>query len=117
LSDALPPALRAERLVAPPLLWPETRAALHQLVWRGELAAGLGVSAAERLDRLGIESRSPRRLGSEAWRIAEEFGWAKTYDAEYVALAHLLRCRMATLDAALARATARLGIVFVPPAR
>lgn len=28
----------------------------------------------------------------EAWRIAQQFGWAKTYDAEYLALAKILGC-------------------------
>jgi predicted nucleic acid-binding protein len=36
------------------------------------------------------------------------------YDAEYVALAQLLRCRLVTLDAALRRSTARLGFVVSP---
>jgi predicted nucleic acid-binding protein len=46
--------------------------------------------------------------------LAEEFGWAKTYDAEFVALAGLLRCRLITLDLRLRRASARLGYVIGP---
>lgn len=30
-------AFVGHRLVAPPLLWPEARSALHQLAWRGDL--------------------------------------------------------------------------------
>ena len=30
-------------------------------------------------------------------------GWAQTYDAEYLALARLLRCRLLTTDAKLKR--------------
>ena len=37
-------------------------------------------------------------------------GWAKTYDAEYVALAQLIGCRMVTLDARLRRGADRLGM-------
>ena len=33
-------------------------------------------------------------LGLEAWRIADELGWARTYGAEYVALGSLLGCRL-----------------------
>jgi predicted nucleic acid-binding protein len=105
---------RREELVAPPLLWPEVRASLHQAVWRGDLAAARALEALGRFEASGIASRSPAGLGGEAWRLADEFGWAKTYDAEYVALAQLLRCRLVTLDAALRRSTARLGFVVSP---
>src|SRR5207245_2484280 len=73
--------------------------------------------ALEALDRFGsapITARNPSALGAEAWRLADAFGWAKTCDAEYVALASLLRCRLVTIDAALRRATADLGFVVGP---
>jgi predicted nucleic acid-binding protein len=38
----------------------------------------------------------------------------KTYDAEYVALARLLGCRVLTLDRRLRRSADRLGIVVSP---
>lgn len=101
-------------MVAPPLLWPEVRASLHQSVWRGDLPAVRALEALDRLSSSAIASRAPAGLGGEAWRLADEFGWAKTYDAEYVALAQLLRCRLVTLDAALRRSTARLGFVVSP---
>jgi predicted nucleic acid-binding protein len=44
----------------------------------------------------------------------EEMGWAKTYDANYVALARVSKCRLVTLDARMRRATARLGFVIGP---
>ncbi|MGH9115142.1 MAG: hypothetical protein ACRDWW_04860 [Acidimicrobiales bacterium] len=53
-------------------------------------------------------------MAGEAWRLAEELGWAKTYGAEYVALARLLRCRLVTLDRRLRRGTERLGFVVGP---
>jgi predicted nucleic acid-binding protein len=52
------------------------------------------------------------QLGAEAWRIADELGWAKTYDAEYLALALLLGCRVVTVDGRLRRGADRLGIVI-----
>ena len=44
--------------------------------------------------------------------LAERFGWGRTYDAEYVALAQILSCRLVTLDARLRRGAAQLGIVI-----
>jgi predicted nucleic acid-binding protein len=70
--------------------------------------------ALERLADAPIRPRTDRRLSREAWRLADEFGWAKSYDAEYVALAALLDCRLVTVDGRMRRATARLGFVIGP---
>ena len=66
------------------------------------------------LDAAPIDARAPGRLGSDAWQLADELGWAKTYDAEYVALARILGCRLLTLDARLRRGADRLGFVVSP---
>ena len=101
-----------EPLVAPPLLWPEVRSVLHESTWRRSISRELAALALERLARAPVASRSPRELGNEAWRVADELGWAKTYDAEYVALARLLNCRLVTLDERLLRGTEHLGFVI-----
>lgn len=106
--------LGGEPLVAPPLLWPESRSALHALAHRGEVSHDAARAAAERVERAPIALRAPARLGREAWQVADELGWAKTYDAEYVALARLLGCRLVTLDARLRRGADRLGVVVGP---
>lgn len=67
-----------------------------------------------RLDRCPVRAESHPELGQEAWRLADELGFAKTYDAEYLALANLLGCRLVTLDARLKRATDGLGFVVGP---
>ncbi len=103
-----------ERLVGPPLMWSEARSAIHELAWRGQIAYEDAEVTRVRLERCPVEPRSPKGLGEEAWRIAEELGWAKTYDAEYVALARLLDCRLVTLDARLRRGTDRLRFVVSP---
>ena len=106
--------LGEDELVAPPFMWAEARSALHEAAWRGEVAAEDARAAFAGLQALPIRTRSPRRLGAEAWNVADELGWAKTYDAEYLALASLLGCRFVTLDARLRRGADRLGFVVSP---
>lgn len=103
-----------EELFAPALMWSEARSALHLRTWRGLLDAGDGETMRSRLERCPVGRRSPARLGDEAWRIADEMGWGRTYDAEYLALARLLGCRVVTVDARLRRGADRLGLVVSP---
>jgi len=103
--------LRDRDLVAPALLWSEAGSALHELVWRGEITAADGDAAREALEECPVRRIDDQRLGGEVWRAADELGWAKTYDAEYVGLARLLACRVVTLDARLRRGADRLGLV------
>ena len=102
-------------LIAPTLLWSETNSVLHEMKWRGRISADLAVVAIARLKEASIRRRQPSRLSAEAWRIADDFGWAKTYDAEYVALAILESCPLLTIDARL-RKTASRTIDVVGPA-
>jgi len=106
--------LLREELVAPPLLWSEFRSVLHEAVWRGDISETLARRALEAFARSGVRERRHRRLGETAWRIADELGFAKTYDAEYLALAELLGCRLVTLDRRLRRGADRLGLVVGP---
>ena len=103
-------------LIAPPLLWSEVPSVLHELAFRGEISQGLAEQALERfLDgRLGIVERRPDGLGRRAWELAGQFGWAKTYDAEYLAAADLLGCQLVTVDIRLRRGADRLGYVRTP---
>jgi len=91
------------KLLAPTLLRSQTLSALHEAVHRGEIPAEV---ARERL--AGIQAMPIRLLGDavlrrRAWDLAEQLGWAQTYDAEYVALAQLQRATLVTLHAELAR--------------
>ena len=103
-----------DELVAPPLMWSESRSVLHEMAWRGEIDPEDAMTTRVRLERSRIRRRDPAKLGAEAWHLANQLGWAKTYDAEYVALAGLLKCRLVTLDARLRRGAARLGYVVGP---
>jgi predicted nucleic acid-binding protein len=103
-----------ERLIAPVLLWSEVASALHEMRWRREISAELADIAFERLLRAPVSRRSPKRLRREAWRVAEELGWMKTYDAEYVALARMARCRLFTVDARLRRGAGHVVQIVGP---
>jgi predicted nucleic acid-binding protein len=101
-------------LVAPPLMWSEVRSGFHLKMIKGEISVVQAETLHERLIAAPVRASSPDGLGQRAWTIANEFGWGRTYDAEYVALAQLLGCRMVTIDMRLRRGTERLGIVVTP---
>jgi predicted nucleic acid-binding protein len=112
-STGLDP-LRDRDLVAPALFWSETTSVLHELRWRRAVTEQLAEIALDRLAKAPVARRQPRDLHASAWRIADRMGWAKTYDAEYVALASALGCPLVTTDARLARAAARVVQVVAP---
>ena len=101
-------------LVSPPLLWSEVTSVLSEMRWRGEVSAVLAQTAFDRL----LESPIARRAGDDLYRDAREvartLGWAKTYDAEYVALARSLEVDLMSRDQRLRRGTARLINVVTP---
>lgn len=103
-----------DELVGPPLLWSEARSTLHLRATKGEIEAERAKRLHERLMDAPIERHDPPGLGTEAWRIADELGWGRTYDAEYVALAVLLDCQLVTLDVRLRRGADRLGFLVTP---
>lgn len=98
-------------LCAPALMWSEAASALHELMWRGQIEPEDATETFARLQRAPVKRRHHAALLRTAWEIAEDLGSAKTYDAEYLALARLLKTRVVTLDARLRRAADRLGLV------
>lgn len=114
LSEADLDELREHDLIAPPLLWSEATSVLHELEWRGEVSRQLSHRGRDRLTKIQIRRRSPASLHEEAWKVASSLGWAKTYDAEYVALARLTKSSLLTVDARLAAVAARLVDIRTP---
>lgn len=106
--------LASHKLVAPHLLVAETSSVLHEMVWRREIRLDRGRLMLSRIATSPIELTNPEGLADAAWDVAEELGWAKTYDAEYVGLARLLRCRLVTVDERMLRGVARLRIAVRP---
>ncbi len=90
-------------LLAPTLLRSQTLSALHEAVHRGELEPDVALDRLNRIWAMRIRLLGDAVLRRVAWRIAEQRGWAETYDAEYVALTQLQADAFVTLDADLAR--------------
>jgi predicted nucleic acid-binding protein len=103
-----------DELASPPLLWSEARSTLHLQAVKGMIDGERARRLHDRLIAAPVARLDPPELGREAWQLAEEFGWGRTYDAEYVALARLLGCQLVTLDTRLRRGTDRLGFVVTP---
>jgi predicted nucleic acid-binding protein len=100
-------------LLAPTLLRSQTLSALHEAVQRGEIPADVARDRLTRIGRMPIRLLGDAVLRRRAWDLADQLGWASTYDAEYVALTQLQADAFVTLDAELARRVE--GIVATAP--
>ncbi len=90
-------------LLAPTLLRSQTLSALHEAVQRGEIPADVARDRLARIGRMPIRLLGDAVLRRRAWELADQLGWASTYDAEYVALTQLQADAFVTLDVKLAR--------------
>jgi predicted nucleic acid-binding protein len=93
----------AHKLLAPTLLRSQTLSALHEAVQRGEIPADVARDRLIRIGRMPIRLLGDAVLRRRAWELADQLGWASTYNAEYVALTQLQADAFATLDRKLAR--------------
>jgi predicted nucleic acid-binding protein len=109
-------------LLAPTLLRSQTLSALHEAVQRGEVEADVAREHLARIGRMPIRLLGDAVLRRRAWEVADQLGWASTFDAEYVALTQLQADALVTLDAELARSvegvvpTAAVGALNAKPA-
>jgi len=90
-------------LLAPTLLRSQTLSVLHEAVHRREIPADVALERLERIWAMPIRLLGDAVLRRKAWKLADELGWAETYNAEYVALTQLHADALVTLDTELAR--------------
>lgn len=114
MSEAARTMLSRHELIAPPLLWSEVYSAIHEARWRRDLDDERAEAALSSFGSLRVKRRAPARLFEEAYSVATELGWAKTYDAEFVALARIERAHVLTTDSRLRRGADRTGLVLTP---
>lgn len=101
-------------LIAPALLWSEVTSVLNEMQWRGDLSAEFAQGVFDRLLSAPIERRASDGMYRDSRDVARELGWAKTYDAEYVALARRLDLGLLSRDERLRRGASRLIAVVTP---
>ena len=90
-------------LLAPTLLRSQTLSALHEAVQGGEMPVDVAWERLTRIWRMRIRLLGDAVLRRRAWDLANQLGWASTFNAEYVALTQLQADAFVTLDAELAR--------------
>jgi predicted nucleic acid-binding protein len=90
-------------LLAPTLLRSQTLSALHQAVHGAKIAPDVALERLTRIRALPIRLLGDAVLRRRAWELADQLGWAETYDAEYIALTQLQADAFVTLDTELAR--------------
>lgn len=101
-AEEVEPAAEHE-LLAPTLIRSQTLSALHEAVHAGELEADVARARLERIGKLKLRLLGDAVLRRVAWTLADQLGWASTYDAEYLALTRLQADAFVTLDTELAR--------------
>jgi len=93
----------SHELLAPTLLRSQVLSTMHEAVHRGELSGDVALERLARVNKMPIRLLGDAVLRRLAWKLADQLGWAGTYDAEYLALTQLQADAFVTLDKELAR--------------
>ncbi len=99
------------QLLAPALIRSQLLSLLYQAVQRGEMTRRDARRQLDYVRGLRIRLLGDRVLQNVAWQVADQLGWADTFDAEYVALTQLQAEAFVTLDRELASAVKNLVTV------
>ena len=100
-----------QQILAPTLVRSQILSLLYQAVRRGEMTKKDADQQLNYLRGLRIRLLGDRVLQNVAWKVADQLGWADTFDAEYVALTQLQADALITLDDRLAHAVKGLVVV------
>lgn len=106
--------LAGHQLHGPAHLCAEVTSAVRERQYRGEIDDDLAAQAVAMLATLPMSYAAPDALSAEAHQLAVLNGWAKTYDAEFIALARRLASPIVTLDGRLQRGAAHLARILAP---
>jgi predicted nucleic acid-binding protein len=99
------------QLLAPTLLRSQLLSLLYQAVRRDEMTKKDAARQLDYVRGLRIRLLGDRVLQNVAWKVADQFGWPDTFNAEYVALTQLQADALITLDRQLAHAVQDLVTV------
>jgi len=114
LADGRLGPLDGHELHGPALLSSEATSAIRGRQYRADIDDELAEQAIARLNSMAITYAAPGSLSDDAFRLATANGWAKTYDAEFLALARKLDCPIVTLDGRLQRGARHLATITSP---
>ena len=104
LSAVLRPGVK---LVAPTLLRSQVLSMAYRRVRAGQITKAVADAHLDYIRRLQLRLLGDRVLQATAWKVAAEFDWPDTFDAEYVALTVLQADALVTLDDDLRAAVSR----------
>lgn len=97
LSEGTEVSARHE-LLAPTLVRSQLLSMYHEAVHRGELEAEEARARLAHFNKMRMRLLGDAVLRRRAWELADRLGWAKTYDAEYLALTQLQGDALVTLN-------------------
>jgi predicted nucleic acid-binding protein len=99
---------KKHELLAPTLLRSQTLSMLHEAASRGQILPQEAWERHVRIGKMPIRLLGDLVLRRRAWELADQLGWASTYDAEYIALTQLQADALITLNQNLARSVSGL---------